>query len=387
MDDDAGFVRWRDTHPAGFVLIHDRKPRPNFLKVHRAACPTIQGARPARGGDWTRVLPKTCSDGLDDLRQWAQTTAGGELEPCAMCASGNGPAPAAPVLHDAAPGISAVVAGSDAPQLRVALRNELGWMLQAAVRFARAANGDVALQDSTFLHARKLVGFAASASARKAELADRSERWAPVGPPGEKPVANDDLARFLDDWVMHLGGARGGDVVWPIDRTGSRIANDDPARVSKVVDLVLEILEVTAADVVESSVGDDYRRLLGRSATTGATLTTHRPCTASGFALGFGCMKVEPLTATIGAEIGGVDLRPRLSDDVDRRDPGGAAGVEGDLLPRPARPRSRPVTSRSVVGSATWRCIRSRRPIRSSRRSSCFPRKGRCAHPTFGTAT
>jgi hypothetical protein len=265
MDDDAGFVRWRDTHPAGFVLIHDRKPRPNFLKVHRAACPTIQGARPARGGDWTRVLPKTCSDGLDDLRQWAQTAAGGELEPCAMCASGNGLSPAAPVSHDAASGSSADVAASDAPQLRVALRNELGWMLQAAVRFARAANGDVALQDSTFLHARKLVGFAASTSARKAELAERSERWAPVGPPGEKSVANDDLASFLDDWVVHLGAARGSDAVWPIDRAGTRIADDDPARVSKVVDLVLEILEVTADDVVDSSVGDDYRRLLGRA--------------------------------------------------------------------------------------------------------------------------
>jgi hypothetical protein len=264
MDDDAGFVRWRDAHPGGFVLIHDRKPRPNFLKVHRAACPSIQGARPARGGDWTRVLPKTCSDGLDELRQWAQTTAGGELEPCAMCASGNGLSPA-PVSHETPAGGSAVDGAHDPAHLRVVLRNELGWMLQAAVRFARGAHDDVALQDSTLLHARKLVGFAASTSARKAELGARSERWAPVGAPGEKPVANTDLARFLDDWVVHLGVTRGDDATWPIDGVGARIASDDPARLSKVVDLVLEVLEATTADVVESSVGDDYRQLLRRA--------------------------------------------------------------------------------------------------------------------------
>jgi hypothetical protein len=270
MDDDAGFVRWRDAHPGGFVLIHDRKPRPNFLKVHRAACPSIQGARPARGGDWTRVLPKTCSDGLEELRQWAHSTTGGELEPCAMCASGHGLSPVAPaarpapVVHDAAGGGSAVDEAPDASRLRVGLRNELGWMLQSAVRFARAANDDVAMQDSTLLHARKLVGFAASTSARKAELRERGERWAPVGPPVEKAVADTDLTRFLDDWVTHLG-AGGRDAVWPVDSAGARIASDDPDRLSRVVDLVLGILEVTAADVVESPVGDDYRQLLRRA--------------------------------------------------------------------------------------------------------------------------
>src|ERR1700690_289840 len=98
VDDDPGFLRWRDEHRSGFVLSHERKPRPNFLKVHRATCPSLQGVRPARGGDWTRGLPKTCSDALDELRRWAEMTTGGEPDQCPMCVSTVGVPVSAPLL-------------------------------------------------------------------------------------------------------------------------------------------------------------------------------------------------------------------------------------------------------------------------------------------------
>jgi hypothetical protein len=266
VDDDPGFVCWRDAHESGFVLSHERKPRPNFLKLHRATCPSLQGGQPARGGDWTRVLAKTCSDALDDLRRWAQMSAGGEPEQCPICVNAgeaptSAPLPQVPSSDDSAVGTITV----DAQRLRVALRNELGWMLNAAVRFARRANDDMALQDSTLLHARKLVEFAAGASARKKDVGDRAERWVPASRSGERRLPSSDLARFLDDWMMHLGAPHDSDVVWPIDKTGSRIASDDPARLSKVVDLVLDFLETAAADVVDSPVGDTYPELLRRA--------------------------------------------------------------------------------------------------------------------------
>jgi hypothetical protein len=48
IDDDAGFMRWRDTHLAGYVINHDRAPRAAYLKLHHAACRTLQGLSPSR---------------------------------------------------------------------------------------------------------------------------------------------------------------------------------------------------------------------------------------------------------------------------------------------------------------------------------------------------
>jgi hypothetical protein len=84
LDDDAGFVRWRDTHPRGFVVNHDREPKPSYLKLHRATCWTISGALPARGDNWTTALAKTCAEDLDELRGWARSI-GGDLDPCRFC--------------------------------------------------------------------------------------------------------------------------------------------------------------------------------------------------------------------------------------------------------------------------------------------------------------
>ena len=85
IDDDAGFIRWRDTHPDGFIVNHDREPKPSYLKLHRATCQTLQGVLPGRGDNWTTAYAKTCSDDLNELRQWARNL-GGELDACRTCA-------------------------------------------------------------------------------------------------------------------------------------------------------------------------------------------------------------------------------------------------------------------------------------------------------------
>jgi hypothetical protein len=85
LDDDDGFIRWRDTHPDGFIVNHEREPKPSYLKLHRATCPTLHRVRPGRGDNWTTAYAKTCSEDLNELRRWAATI-GGELYPCRRCA-------------------------------------------------------------------------------------------------------------------------------------------------------------------------------------------------------------------------------------------------------------------------------------------------------------
>jgi len=84
IDDDPGFNRWRETHPRGYIVNHEREPKPRYLKLHRATCWTIAGALPARGDNWTTALAKTCSDDLNELHGWAHAR-GGELDPCRTC--------------------------------------------------------------------------------------------------------------------------------------------------------------------------------------------------------------------------------------------------------------------------------------------------------------
>jgi hypothetical protein len=84
LDDDPGFISWRDTHPGGYVVNHERRPSPDCLKLHRATCRTVNGTLPARGDNWTSTFGKTCGDDLNELRRWA-VALGGDLDVCHRC--------------------------------------------------------------------------------------------------------------------------------------------------------------------------------------------------------------------------------------------------------------------------------------------------------------
>jgi hypothetical protein len=86
IDDDTGFIRWRETYRRGYIVNHDRAPNPRYMKLHRTTCVTLQGVVPRRGDNGTTTYAKTCSDDLGELRSWAGTF-GGDLEPCQTCAA------------------------------------------------------------------------------------------------------------------------------------------------------------------------------------------------------------------------------------------------------------------------------------------------------------
>lgn len=83
-DDDAGYLGWLSTHPAGHVLNTGRSPAANYLILHRAACRTISG-RPARGDRWTGQYIKVCSDEEPELEDWARRATGGTPQRCGLC--------------------------------------------------------------------------------------------------------------------------------------------------------------------------------------------------------------------------------------------------------------------------------------------------------------
>ena len=82
-DDDAGYLQWLKAHPSGFVLNAARRPRPDYLVLHRANCRTI-AAQPARGRIWTGPYIKVCGDD-DALHRWAEMTVGALPRRCPLC--------------------------------------------------------------------------------------------------------------------------------------------------------------------------------------------------------------------------------------------------------------------------------------------------------------
>jgi hypothetical protein len=83
--DDDGYLFWVDANPDGFVVNSSRKPRPNYLILHRAACKSIPRTAPEpirwTSGDYI----KTCSVDIGELERWARDVTGGTLSPCGMC--------------------------------------------------------------------------------------------------------------------------------------------------------------------------------------------------------------------------------------------------------------------------------------------------------------
>lgn len=83
VSDESGYLTWIAAHPRGFVVNSERRPKPNYLVLHRATCRTISG-RPARGRTFTDPFRKTCAADLGSIVAWAEAV--GSVTPCRLCA-------------------------------------------------------------------------------------------------------------------------------------------------------------------------------------------------------------------------------------------------------------------------------------------------------------
>lgn len=84
VDDDTGYEQWLREHPSGYVLNCERRPKANYLVLHRARCHTISGT-PARGDNWTIALMKVVADTAPQLEAWARAETGGGVQRCGTC--------------------------------------------------------------------------------------------------------------------------------------------------------------------------------------------------------------------------------------------------------------------------------------------------------------
>jgi hypothetical protein len=81
-DDDRGFFDWLAGNPDGYFINAERRPKRNYLVLHRPSCPHYKGESSL---NWTKDYVKFCSANRSDLEEWAINTIGGEVTLCRSC--------------------------------------------------------------------------------------------------------------------------------------------------------------------------------------------------------------------------------------------------------------------------------------------------------------
>lgn len=72
--DDAGYKKWLESNPQGFVINTNRSPDPKYMPLHKATCNFVSNFSNNTPGAFTeRTYMKVCSSNVDDLREWVKT--------------------------------------------------------------------------------------------------------------------------------------------------------------------------------------------------------------------------------------------------------------------------------------------------------------------------
>lgn len=85
VDDDAGYMAWMRANPKGFVLNCERRPRPEYLMLHRSLCAHITEDDSTMSNWTTKNYIKVCSTEVRDLKGWARAETGGAVTRCETC--------------------------------------------------------------------------------------------------------------------------------------------------------------------------------------------------------------------------------------------------------------------------------------------------------------
>jgi hypothetical protein len=81
IDDEHGFLVWRNRHWQGFVVNCYRKPSSAYLLLHKSDCDSLVRHEHYTDRDYIKV----CSDSRSELEAWAREEVGGELSRCGEC--------------------------------------------------------------------------------------------------------------------------------------------------------------------------------------------------------------------------------------------------------------------------------------------------------------
>jgi hypothetical protein len=78
--DDQGFVAWRDSHPNGYVVNCDQRPRREYFKLHRTGCPHLNKSQ-----SYTVSFMKLCAENKQPLDDCGLKLVGGRPDRCPIC--------------------------------------------------------------------------------------------------------------------------------------------------------------------------------------------------------------------------------------------------------------------------------------------------------------
>jgi Swt1-like HEPN len=82
IDDEAGFVNWRDSHSTGYIVNCHRQPQADYVKLHRSTCTFLN-----KRWTYTRDYIKFCAENKQMLIDWVWKLFGGGdgPDPCPFC--------------------------------------------------------------------------------------------------------------------------------------------------------------------------------------------------------------------------------------------------------------------------------------------------------------
>jgi hypothetical protein len=95
--DDAGYLSWLATHPAGYVVNIAKNYSPADARMHRAGCSALRNQTGAQTDHYVKV----CANHLADLQTWALNHVGRQIQPCDRCKAHPRVARATPITDPA----------------------------------------------------------------------------------------------------------------------------------------------------------------------------------------------------------------------------------------------------------------------------------------------
>ncbi len=83
INDDKEYLRWLEENPEGHVINAARKPKADYIVLHKSTCGTISSSERF---NWTTTdFLKVCSNDVEELETWALETTGGACQYCQKC--------------------------------------------------------------------------------------------------------------------------------------------------------------------------------------------------------------------------------------------------------------------------------------------------------------
>ena len=82
VDDEAGYLNWLESNPAGFVINAYRKPTASYMVVHRAVCGHMNSENRT---NYTKDYSKACSNDINQLLDWFRKRVGANPRQCPVC--------------------------------------------------------------------------------------------------------------------------------------------------------------------------------------------------------------------------------------------------------------------------------------------------------------